>query len=54
LAGDPVFYQLLLVTTNSADGVPAVNIFASTHGQRERRLSYQTDPMRIILDIGKI
>ncbi len=51
--GDPVVYQVLMGTTYSVDGTPSVSLFCSTHGQKMHRLSYATDPMRIILDILK-
>lgn len=53
LTGDPMVYQVLMSTTYSVDGTPSVSIFCSTHGQKMHRLSYDTAPMRIILDIQK-
>lgn len=53
LTGDDMCYQLLMTTSNSVDGVPAVNLFIFTRAKRPHRLTYAMSPMRIIVDVLK-
>lgn len=53
LTGDAVCYQLLMTPFGSVDGVDPVNIFVSTRDRRPFRLTQETAPLRIILDIWK-